>query len=82
VRRRAGALVLTALAQASFAFAENKQLTVGADRSRGAAGAGYDPGAAATAASFNEAFAKVQGKDNVFVAGEALGSISFTAQGH
>jgi hypothetical protein len=36
---------------------------------------------AATAASFNEVFAKPQGKDNVFVAGEALGSISFVAQG-
>lgn len=36
---------------------------------------------AATAATFNEVFAKPQGKDNVFVAGEALGSVSFTAQG-
>jgi hypothetical protein len=37
--------------------------------------------APATAATFNEVFAKPQGKDGVFVAGEALGSISFTAQG-
>jgi len=36
---------------------------------------------AATAASFNEAFAKPQGKSDVFVAGEALGALSFTAQG-
>lgn len=36
---------------------------------------------AATAASFNEVFAKPQGKDGVFLAGEALGSVSFTAQG-
>jgi Htaa len=36
---------------------------------------------AATAATFNELFAKPQGKDGVFVAGEALGTISFTAQG-
>lgn len=36
---------------------------------------------ATTAASFNEVFAKPQGKDGVFVAGEALGSMSFTAQG-
>jgi hypothetical protein len=35
----------------------------------------------ATAASFNEVFARPQGKDGVFAAGEALGSISFTAQG-
>ncbi len=37
--------------------------------------------AASTAQTFNELFAKPQGKDGVFVAGEALGSISFTAQG-
>jgi hypothetical protein len=37
--------------------------------------------APATAATFNEVFAKPQGKDGVFAAGEALGSISFTAQG-
>ena len=35
----------------------------------------------ATAASFNELFAKPQGKAGVFVAGEALGSLAFTAQG-
>jgi len=34
-----------------------------------------------TAQSFNELFAKPQGKDEVFAAGEALGSLSFTAQG-
>jgi hypothetical protein len=32
------------------------------------------------AAAFNEAFAKPQGKANVFAAGEPLGTISFTAQ--
>lgn len=36
---------------------------------------------AATAAAFNELFAKPQGKDGVFAAGEALGSVSFTAAG-
>jgi hypothetical protein len=36
---------------------------------------------AATAATFNEVFAKPQGKDGVFAAGEALGTVSFTAQG-
>jgi len=36
---------------------------------------------AATAASFNEVFARPQGKDGVFVAGEVLGSISLVAQG-
>jgi hypothetical protein len=36
---------------------------------------------AATAATFNEVFAKPQGKEGVFVAGEALGTASFTAQG-
>jgi hypothetical protein len=36
---------------------------------------------AGTAALFNEAFAKPQGRDGVFVAGEALGSLSFAAQG-
>lgn len=36
---------------------------------------------ATTAASFNEAFAKPQGKSAVFTAGEPLGSLSFTAQG-
>lgn len=35
----------------------------------------------ATAASFNDAFAKPQGKGDVFAAGEALGTLSFTAQG-
>jgi hypothetical protein len=36
---------------------------------------------AVIAANFNEVFARPQGRDGVFVAGEALGSISFTAQG-
>jgi hypothetical protein len=36
---------------------------------------------AATAQTFNEVFAKPQGKDGVFSAGEGLGSVSFTAQG-
>lgn len=35
----------------------------------------------ATAAAFNEAFARPQGRENVFSAGEVLGSVSFTAQG-
>jgi hypothetical protein len=36
---------------------------------------------AATAALFNEVFAKPQGREGVFVAGEALGSVSFVAEG-
>lgn len=36
---------------------------------------------ASTAASFNEAFAKPQGKGDVFFPGEVLGSVVFTAQG-
>jgi len=36
---------------------------------------------AATAQTFNEVFAKPQGKDGVFLAGEPLGVISFVAQG-
>ena len=36
---------------------------------------------AATAATLNEVFARPQGKDGLFVAGEALGGLSFTAQG-
>ncbi len=36
---------------------------------------------ASTAATFNEVFAKPQGRDGVFTAGEALGTVSFTAQG-
>lgn len=36
---------------------------------------------ASTAAAFNEVFARPQGRDGVFVAGEALGSVSFVAQG-
>jgi hypothetical protein len=36
---------------------------------------------AQTAATFNEVFAKPQGKSGVFVAGEPLGSVAFTAQG-
>jgi hypothetical protein len=34
-----------------------------------------------SAQQFNEVFAKPQGKSNVFASGEAVGSISFTAQG-
>jgi hypothetical protein len=34
----------------------------------------------ATAALFNEAFAKPQGKENVFAAGETLGRVSFVAE--
>jgi hypothetical protein len=36
---------------------------------------------AQTAATFNDVFARPQGKDGVFAAGEALGTISFVAQG-
>ena len=36
---------------------------------------------AGTAATFNEVFAKPLGRDGVFVAGEAFGSVSFTAEG-
>lgn len=36
---------------------------------------------ASTAATFNEVFARPQGKDGVFVAGEPLGAVSFTGQG-
>jgi hypothetical protein len=36
---------------------------------------------AGTAAVFNEAFAKPQGKDGVFAAGEAIGSLAFVASG-
>jgi hypothetical protein len=35
----------------------------------------------ATAATLNEVFARPQGKDGLFAAGEALGSLSFAAQG-
>jgi hypothetical protein len=37
--------------------------------------------AASTAATFNEVFAKPQGKQGVFVSGEAIGSFAFVAQG-
>jgi hypothetical protein len=37
---------------------------------------------ASTAATFNEVFAKPQDRDAVFAAGETLGAVSFTAQGH
>lgn len=36
---------------------------------------------ATTAQTFNEVFAKPQGRDGVFAAGESLGTFSFTAQG-
>jgi hypothetical protein len=36
---------------------------------------------ATTAARFNEIFAKPQGRDGVFAAGEPLGLLSFSAQG-
>jgi hypothetical protein len=39
------------------------------------------PLGAATAATFNEVFAKPQGKDGVSSRGEPLGTVSFTAQG-
>jgi hypothetical protein len=37
--------------------------------------------AAATAATLNEVFARPQGRDGLFTAGEVLGKLSFTAQG-
>jgi hypothetical protein len=37
---------------------------------------------APTAQTLNEVFAKPQGRDGVFAAGEALGALSFTARGH
>jgi hypothetical protein len=36
---------------------------------------------ASTAATFNEVFARPQGKEGVFAVGEALGAVSFVAQG-
>jgi hypothetical protein len=36
---------------------------------------------AATAQTFNELFARPQGRDGMFIAGEALGTVSLTAQG-
>ncbi|MGC1166345.1 MAG: hypothetical protein WA862_09560 [Solirubrobacterales bacterium] len=64
---------------ATFAFAAPAVADAKA-RTVTVTGAGLALGAA-TAATFNELFAKPQGKDGVFVAGEALGTISFTAQG-
>jgi hypothetical protein len=37
--------------------------------------------AATTAATLNEAFARPQGRDGLFQAGETLGNLSFSAQG-
>ena len=49
-------------------------------RTGGVSGASLSLGAS-TAAAFNEVFARPQGRDGVFAAGEALGTATFTAQG-
>lgn len=71
---KAGRIPIAALTLAAPAVANAKARTVAVS------GASLSLGAA-TAASFNEVFAKPQGKDGVFVAGEALGTVTFTAQG-
>jgi hypothetical protein len=50
-------------------------------KARGVSFAGALQLDAATANTFNEVFAKPLGRDGVFVSGEAMGSISFTAMG-
>ena len=50
----------------------------GARTLAGSAAISLDPG---TAALFEEAFAKPQGRQGVFLAGEPLGTVSFTAYG-
>jgi hypothetical protein len=68
-----GRVAVAALGAANV-FADPKQRTVTVSN----AALSLD---AATAQTFNEVFAKPQGKDGVFVAGEALGLLSFVAQG-
>jgi hypothetical protein len=70
---KAGRVAVAALAAAS-ASADPKQRTVTVSN----AALSLDAG---TAATFNEVFAKPQGKDGVFAGGEALGALSFVAQG-
>jgi hypothetical protein len=70
---KVGRVGIAALATASFS-ADPKQRTVSVT----SASLSLD---AATAQTFNEVFAKPQGKDGVFVAGEALGVLGFVGWG-
>ncbi len=70
---KVGSAPVAALAAAAPVAADPKALTVSASY-------GLTLGAGA-AATFNEAFAKPQGKDGVFVPGEPTGSLSFVAMG-
>lgn len=70
---KAGKLPVATFAFAAPAVANPKARTVSVAASLGLT--------AATAATFNEVFAKPQDKDGVFAPGETLGSISFVAQG-
>jgi hypothetical protein len=71
---KAGRVAVAGLTLAGPALASAKARTV----SVAGASLALDP---ATAQTFNEVFARPQGKGNVFVTGEALGTLSFTAQG-
>jgi hypothetical protein len=76
--------LLACLAVAGTASALQVGLGVGADisepkaRTIAVSGAGLNP-QAATAQALIEAFAKPQGKANVFAAGDPIATISFTA---
>jgi hypothetical protein len=70
---KVGRVPVAGLALSAPALADAKARTVTASGALA-----LDP---ATAATFNEVFAKPQGKSNVFAGGEALGTISFVAQG-
>jgi hypothetical protein len=70
---KVGRVAIAALAAASFS-ADPRQRTVSVSN----AALSLD---AATAQTFNEVFAKPQGKEGVFVAGEALGAIGFVGWG-
>jgi hypothetical protein len=70
---KVGSVPVAAMAPAGAAVADPKARTVTAS---------YSLGLGATAAgTFNEAFAKPQGKEGVFVAGEPVGSVSLMALG-
>jgi hypothetical protein len=71
---KAGRLSIASLTLGAPAAADPRARTVAVS----GATAAMDP---ATAATFNEVFAAPQGKSGVFVAGEAVGTVSFTAQG-
>jgi hypothetical protein len=71
---KAGRVALAGLGLSAPAVADAEARTVTVS----GASLALDP---ATAVSFNEVFAKPQGRDGVFVAGEGLGSVSFVAQG-